>query len=86
MTTKLASLKKNLLHWLKLILLNLILTLRPFFGMRCCRYTITCTQYAEYQLHTQPFWLALWQITKRVLSCQPLSMVKFIPNLIRLKT
>ncbi len=76
MIIKLVNLKNKLLYWLKIILINLILYLRPLFGMRCCRYTITCTQYAEYQLYNQPFWLALRNILKRVLSCQPLSSLK----------
>jgi putative component of membrane protein insertase Oxa1/YidC/SpoIIIJ protein YidD len=81
MIPKISNLRVVLYHWFRLILINLMLFLRPFFGMRCCRYTITCTQYAEHQLHTQPFWLALWKIIKRILSCQPLSM----PNLSRFK-
>lgn len=81
MIPKFSTLKVTLSHWLRLILINLILSLRPFFGMRCCRYTITCTQYAEHQLLTQPFWQAIWNIIKRVLSCQPIPM----PNLTRFK-
>jgi len=37
----------------------------------CCRYTISCSQYAKLMLEQEPLRRALWLITKRILSCHP---------------
>ena len=53
------------------LLIFLIRGLRPFLGPSHCKYPISCTDYAAEQLKTQPLFRAIWQITKRVLSCNP---------------
>jgi putative component of membrane protein insertase Oxa1/YidC/SpoIIIJ protein YidD len=54
------------------VLLYIIFGIRPFFGYAECRFLVTCTQFAAHQLEQKPFFYALWEIVKRVLSCNPL--------------
>jgi putative component of membrane protein insertase Oxa1/YidC/SpoIIIJ protein YidD len=53
------------------LLIYLILTLRPLLGPACCKFTVSCTQYAILQLKEKPTLPALWAIIKRLLSCNP---------------
>ncbi|TET05816.1 membrane protein insertion efficiency factor YidD [Candidatus Dependentiae bacterium] len=53
------------------LLIYLILVLRPLLGPACCKFTISCTQYAILQLKEKSFLPALWTILKRLLSCNP---------------
>ncbi len=53
-------------------LIFLIKGIRPLLGSPgCCRYTVTCTDFAVQQLQEQPLHKAIWRISKRVLSCNP---------------
>ena len=50
----------------------LILGIRPILGPpNCCKYIVTCTEYAEIQLKSKPFLQAIWLIIKRVFTCFP---------------
>jgi putative component of membrane protein insertase Oxa1/YidC/SpoIIIJ protein YidD len=50
----------------------LIQGIRPLLGGQgCCKYSVTCTQFAINQLKERPLHRALWHICKRVLSCNP---------------
>lgn len=42
-------------------------------GVRVCRYSVTCSEYAEWQLRTRPLHKALWATLVRLLSCHPLA-------------
>lgn len=68
-----ASIKKNYAkNYSARFLIFLIRGIRPLLGPPgCCRYTITCTNFAVQQLQEQPLHKALWRIGKRVLSCNP---------------
>lgn len=60
---------KNILARLFIFLIR---GLRPLLGSPgCCRYTVTCTDFAIQQFKEQPFHKALWRSFKRVLSCNP---------------
>ncbi len=53
------------------ILIFLITGLRPLLGIAHCRYAVSCTKYAVWQLEEQGLFVALWEICKRVVSCNP---------------
>lgn len=54
------------------LILSFIKTIRPLLGdAGVCRYAFTCTQYAEYQLKHENLSFALYNISKRILSCNP---------------
>ncbi|MDZ4154482.1 ribonuclease P protein component [Methylicorpusculum sp.] len=53
------------------LLIFLIQGIRPLLGPACCRYQVTCTQFAIQQLQEEPLLIALWRIIKRVFSCNP---------------
>lgn len=55
------------------LLVTLIVCLRPILGPPCrCRYYVSCTQFAVFQLENEPqFWRAIWLIFKRLASCHP---------------
>ena len=53
------------------LLIFLIQGIRPLLGPACCRYQVTCTQFAVQQLQEEPLFIALWRIIKRVFSCNP---------------
>lgn len=45
---------------------------RPFLGSTsCCRFTISCSEFALIQLRTEPLHRAFWAIIKRLGSCHP---------------
>jgi len=51
-----------------------IRTIRPLLGPdNCCRFFVPCTDYAQEQLKKEPFSKAVWNIIKRVISCNPFS-------------
>lgn len=50
----------------------LIVGLRPLFGIAHCRYAVSCTKFATWQLEEKSFLSAMWAIIKRVCSCNPL--------------
>lgn len=54
------------------ILIFLIRGIRPFFGIAHCKYAVSCTKFAVWQLEEERLLVALWEIGKRVLSCNPL--------------
>lgn len=54
-----------------MLLIFLIRGLRPLLGPSHCKYAISCTNYAAQKLSKEPLFKAVWQITKRVLSCNP---------------
>lgn len=45
--------------------------LRPLFGAAHCKYVISCTQFARWQLQQNSLFIALWEIFKRIFSCNP---------------
>lgn len=47
------------------------MSIRPFVGIAHCRYPVSCTQFAKWQLQEKALFIALWAIFKRVLSCNP---------------
>ncbi|MEX0671833.1 MAG: membrane protein insertion efficiency factor YidD [Candidatus Babeliales bacterium] len=52
------------------ILYHIMQSIRPLLGPdNQCRYHITCTEYARLQLSEEPLHKALWNISKRLLSC-----------------
>lgn len=54
------------------IFIFLIVGLRPLLGPPAnCRYAFSCTDYAVFQLENEPFFKAIWNISKRLLSCHP---------------
>lgn len=54
------------------IFIFFVKTIRPLLGPEnCCRYYIACTNYAKIQLTNENFLIALYKISKRVLSCNP---------------
>ncbi|OGB97378.1 hypothetical protein A3F06_02650 [candidate division TM6 bacterium RIFCSPHIGHO2_12_FULL_36_22] len=62
------QIRKNLFF----ILHNFLQTLRFFLGASgCCRFTITCMQYAKIELKERPIYIALYNIFKRLLACNP---------------
>lgn len=58
--------------FLNKIFIFIILGLRPLFGIAHCRYAVSCTKFAVWQLEEKRLDVALWDIGKRVLSCNPL--------------
>jgi putative component of membrane protein insertase Oxa1/YidC/SpoIIIJ protein YidD len=57
---------------IKHILSALILAIRPIMGCPgCCRYPISCTDYALFMLEHKRLLPALNLIIRRVLSCNP---------------
>jgi putative component of membrane protein insertase Oxa1/YidC/SpoIIIJ protein YidD len=48
-----------------------IIGLRPLIGMAHCRYAVSCTQFAQWQLQEKSLLPAVWAIIKRVCSCGP---------------
>ncbi|HBL98791.1 TPA: hypothetical protein DDZ86_04070 [Candidatus Dependentiae bacterium] len=53
-------------------LIALIVTVRALLGPAgVCRYPVSCTRYACLQLEHEPLMRALFNITKRILSCNP---------------
>lgn len=55
------------------IFIFLIQGIRPLLGPATCKYELTCGKFAIYQLQHFPLHHAIWEIIKRVLSCNPLS-------------
>lgn len=53
------------------IFILLIRGIRPPFGPTARRYVPGCTQFAIFQLQEKPLFPAVWQIFKRILSCNP---------------
>lgn len=50
----------------------IIIGLRPLLGPSgCCKYDISCGNYAVLQLQDQNIVIALFNIIKRVISCNP---------------
>lgn len=56
--------------FLNKILIFLIVGLRPLFGIAHCRYAVSCTTFAKWQLEEKGLIKALWAIFKRILSCK----------------
>jgi len=52
-------------------LLFLINGIKPLLGPSHCKYPISCSEFAEIELKNKPLFTAIWNITKRVLSCNP---------------
>jgi putative component of membrane protein insertase Oxa1/YidC/SpoIIIJ protein YidD len=50
----------------------LIVGLRPLFGVAHCRYEVSCTKFATEQLQKNALLPAVWEIVKRICSCNPL--------------
>jgi len=42
-------------------------------GPSCCKFAISCTDYAIKELKERSLFSALWSICKRILSCNPFS-------------
>lgn len=60
------------------LIMGCISVVRALLGPQgVCRYTITCTQYAEQQLKDMPLYKAIPNIIHRVLSCNPLPQIFF---------
>ncbi len=54
-------------------LIFIIIAIRPLLGsFGCCRYAFSCYDYGIKQLQEQRLLKAIWCITLRVLSCNPL--------------
>lgn len=53
------------------IIIFLISGLRPLFGIAHCKYAVSCTKFAVWQLQEKNLPTALWAIGKRVISCNP---------------
>jgi len=58
-------------RFLNKLVIFLIISLRPLFGIAHCRYAVTCTKFAIWQLEEKPLLPALWCIFKRVCLCNP---------------
>ena len=58
--------------FLNKIAIFLITGIRPIFGLAHCRYQVSCTKFAVWQLQEKGFIEASWTIFKRILSCNPL--------------
>lgn len=54
------------------VIIFLITGIRPLFGIAHCKYAVSCTKFAVWQLQERVLWSALWEIGKRVVSCNPL--------------
>ncbi len=54
------------------VLIFLITSIRPLFGPAQCRFTISCTKFAALQLQSKSFFSAIYAISKRVISCNPI--------------
>ncbi len=53
-------------------LIAFIVTIRALLGPGGgCRHPVSCTRYACLQLEQEPFLRAFYNITKRILSCNP---------------
>jgi len=46
-------------------------------GVRVCRYSVSCTEYAEWQLRNCPLHKAFVAIIWRLLSCHPFQSIVF---------
>ncbi|HEV2601005.1 MAG TPA: membrane protein insertion efficiency factor YidD [Candidatus Babeliales bacterium] len=57
----------------KHLLITCITLLRPILGPAVCRFEETCTPYTIRQLREQNIFRAIWNSTKRLLSCSPLT-------------
>lgn len=56
------------------ILLLIINTVRPLLGPAAsCRFAISCTDFARIQLKEHTFFYAVWSISIRILSCNPIN-------------
>jgi len=53
------------------IVMLIIVGLRPLFGQAHCKYAVSCTKFAQWQLQEKALLPALWSIFKRVCSCNP---------------
>ncbi len=53
------------------IIIFLIHGIRPLFGIAHCKYAVSCTKFATWQLQEKKLFIALWEISKRVISCNP---------------
>jgi putative component of membrane protein insertase Oxa1/YidC/SpoIIIJ protein YidD len=53
------------------ILITLIVGLRPLLGPACCKFGVSCTDFAVLKLKEGPLLHAIWEITKRLARCQP---------------
>lgn len=68
----------------KRIFIACMSTIRPLLGPEgCCRYEQPCTDFAKMELKDKPLVFALISISKRVLSCNPLT--SFIMRITRTK-
>ncbi|MBS0635270.1 MAG: membrane protein insertion efficiency factor YidD [Verrucomicrobia bacterium] len=46
------------------------LCISPLVGS-CCRFEVTCSEYALKAFHELPFFQALWLTIKRIVKCNP---------------
>jgi putative component of membrane protein insertase Oxa1/YidC/SpoIIIJ protein YidD len=53
------------------VIIDMIVGLRPLFGPACCKFSVSCTEFAILKLKEESLGQALWQITKRLASCHP---------------
>lgn len=62
-------------------LLLIINTLRPLLGPPAsCRFAIPCTDFARIQLKEHTFFYAVWSISIRILSCNPIAAILNLPK------
>ncbi len=68
------QLQKIITKLISIILQFLIQALRPLLGPPAhCVYALSCTKFALHQLEHEPLGKAIWTITKRLLSCNPIT-------------
>lgn len=65
---------------INILFIFLIKIIRPFLGPTgCCKFELSCTDYAISQLNNFPFYKAFINIFKRIILCQPI--IKINKNL-----
>lgn len=57
--------------FIRSLLITLLLGLRPLLGPACCKFSVSCTEFAVLKLQEEPLWRALWEIAKRLVRCNP---------------
>jgi putative component of membrane protein insertase Oxa1/YidC/SpoIIIJ protein YidD len=71
----LKALLNSIKTWVSRLLANLLITLivglRPLLGPACCKFSVSCTDFAVLKLKEGPLLHAIWEIAKRLARCQP---------------
>ena len=66
---------KQFIFWpstiIRTILITILIGLRPLLGPACCKFSVSCTDFAVLKLKEGPLFHALWEIIKRLSRCQP---------------